>query len=114
MGIAPLMEIMPEDTMPTRRDVTVDELCIRLVAKIPINKEINGLDVVFKRVSAKPFPKPLKAADIRPMLTKNKYTEKMTAINFNTVQRVSLVATFLKRFIIELSVYDKYFLIICI
>ena len=52
--------------------VVVDELWTKLVAKIPINKPTKGLEVVRSKFSAKPLPKPLKAAPIRPILTKNK------------------------------------------
>jgi hypothetical protein len=68
----------PEPTIPTTIEVVVEELWIRLVASIPMNKPTKGLEVVFIRFSAKPLPKPLNAEPIRPMLTRKKYRKSTT------------------------------------
>jgi hypothetical protein len=70
--------ITPEATIPTTIEVVVDELWMILVAKIPINNPTKGSEVVRIRSSAKVRPKPLKAAPIRPMLTRNRYRKRTT------------------------------------
>jgi hypothetical protein len=72
IGTALLTVRVPEPTIPTTMEVVVEELCTRLVAKIPMKRPTNGFDVVLISCSAKPAPKPLNAAPIRPMLTKKK------------------------------------------
>ena len=62
----------PEPTMPTTIEVVVEELWTMLVASMPIRSPTKGLEVVLTRFSAKSFPKPLKAAPIRPMLSRKK------------------------------------------
>jgi hypothetical protein len=46
MGIAPDTVRVPPATIPTTMDVTVDELCTRLVTNIPIKRPANGEAVV--------------------------------------------------------------------
>jgi hypothetical protein len=56
MGIAFQIVRTPQATRPTKIEVVVEELCTRLVARIPINNPINELEVVFSNASAKPLP----------------------------------------------------------
>jgi hypothetical protein len=72
IGIALLMERTPDATKATTMDVVVPELCIMLVARIPMNKPTKGLEVVAIRRWAKPLPKPLKAWLIRLIEIKNR------------------------------------------
>ena len=53
-------------------DVVEDELCIREVAKIPMNKPTIGLDVELISVSANPFPNNFKDDPIRSILNRNR------------------------------------------
>ena len=62
----------PLATSATVMDVVVDELCTRLVARIPMRSPMIGLEVVDSSCSANPLPKNLNAPLIRVMLTKNK------------------------------------------
>jgi hypothetical protein len=62
--------------MPTTIEVVEDELWIREVAKMPINKPTNGLEVVAIRVSAKPLPKSFRDDPIKLMLSKKRYRKR--------------------------------------
>jgi hypothetical protein len=72
IGIALATVNPPDPTMPTTIEVVVEELWTTLVARIPIRSPTKGFEVVFSRLSAKFFPKPLKAVPIRPILSRNK------------------------------------------
>ena len=74
MGIAHLIESAPPATKPTTIEVVVEELCIMLVAKRPINKPMIGFDVVCISLSLNASPKHLKLWLIREMLTKKIYS----------------------------------------
>jgi hypothetical protein len=60
IGIDVSSDNAPPATRPTTIDVVVDELCIRLVATIPIINPANGFDVIWINDSAKPLPNSLK------------------------------------------------------
>ncbi len=59
-------------TSATVIEVVVEELWTRLVARMPMSKPMNGLEVVVSNCSAKPPPNDLNDALIKEMLTKNK------------------------------------------
>lgn len=46
---------VPAATIPTTKGVVVEELCIRLVARIPINKPIKGAAELERSSSARPI-----------------------------------------------------------
>jgi hypothetical protein len=62
---------VPDATMATTVEVTVEELCTMLVARIPIKRPAIGLLVYSNSVSAKPLPKSLKAEPIRVTAVRN-------------------------------------------
>ena len=72
MGIAFVMESALAPTIPTTTQVVVEELCTRLVAKIPITSPIIGLDVVSMSCWAKSSPNNLKALLISVILNKKR------------------------------------------
>jgi hypothetical protein len=56
IGMADAIGITPPPTSPTMREVIVDELCIKLVARIPVNNPRKGFEYEVISCSAKPFP----------------------------------------------------------
>jgi hypothetical protein len=56
MGTAFSRERIPAATKPTTVQVVVEELCTRLVARIPIKRPTKGLDVLLISRSANPPP----------------------------------------------------------
>ena len=54
MGTAFWMVKIPEATNPTTVQVVVDELCTRLVARMPMKRPTSGFEVVLIRRSANP------------------------------------------------------------
>jgi hypothetical protein len=81
----PSMDKTPALTIPTIREVVVEELWNNTVAKVPINKARKGLSVVDKTVSANPLPKCLIAELIPFIPTKNKYRNAMIEIELMRV-----------------------------
>ena len=71
IGIAPDIPRAPLLTMPTIRDVVVEELWKRTVANTPIKRATNGLLVAVKIDSATPAPICLIAEDIPLIPTRN-------------------------------------------
>ena len=65
IGIAPSMVSAPAATSPTVIEVVVDELCTRLVARMPTRSPTNGFAVRAISSSANPFPKSLNDRPIR-------------------------------------------------
>ena len=57
IGIAPVKVTAPPETIPTMIDVVVEELWNKVVAKIPMNREIKGSLVVLMISFAKSPPK---------------------------------------------------------
>jgi hypothetical protein len=53
-------------------EVTADELCTILVARIPMNRPTKGFDVKVIILSANPFPSNLKELPMSLMLTRKK------------------------------------------
>ena len=64
MGMAPFNPREPLLTIPTIRDVVVEELWKRTVARIPIKSATNGSLVVVRTAFAKPPPICLMAEDM--------------------------------------------------
>jgi len=56
IGIAYATGRTPPPTSPTMREVVVDELCTRLVARIPVNNPRKGFEYELISCSAKPLP----------------------------------------------------------
>jgi len=72
IGIAPVKLRAPPLTIPTMREVVVDELWKIVVERIPINRAINGLLVAVNMFSAKSPPRFL-IPEERPFIpTRNK------------------------------------------
>ena len=72
IGIELAIVKLPLLTIPTIRDVVVDELWNNTVAKIPINKAMNGSLVVVSTVSANSDPIRFIAADIPAIPTRKR------------------------------------------
>jgi hypothetical protein len=98
MGIAPPKFNAPLLTIPTIKEVVVDELWKMVVERIPINKAINGLLVVDSIFSAKSPPKCFIAVDNPFMPTRNRYNENTTPAIFRNIRKFLF-----KKFIIEMN-----------
>ena len=72
IGIAVSIVNAPPATSPTTSDVVVEELCIILVATIPIINPENGFVVILISVSANPCPNELNECPKSFIESKNK------------------------------------------
>jgi len=72
IGMAASMERIPPPVRPTIIDVVVDELCIRLVARIPVNKPRKGFEYEPMIFSAKSLPNRWNDVPISLILTRKK------------------------------------------
>jgi len=72
MGIAYSTGRAPPPTSPTTREVVVDELCTRLVARIPVNNPTKGLEYELISCSAKPLPNNWKDTPMSLMLARKR------------------------------------------
>jgi hypothetical protein len=77
-------------TMPTIKEVVVEELWKRTVLKTPIKRAIKGFFVAVKIDSATPDPICLIAEDIPLIPTKKRYIAAKTPIRVKRVLKVSL------------------------
>jgi hypothetical protein len=87
MGIAPPKCNAPLLTIPTIKEVVVDELWKMVVERIPINKAINGLLVVDSIFSAKSPPKCFMAVDNPLIPTRKRYNERNTPATFRIIRK---------------------------
>jgi hypothetical protein len=85
IGIAPAKLRAPPLTIPTIREVVVDELWNIVVERIPMNNAIKGLLVVVSMFSAKSPPICLIAVDSPFIPTKKQYRDIRTPKIFNQV-----------------------------
>ena len=69
-GTALVTVSAPADTNPTTKAVVVDELWIKLVARIPMKSPMNGFVVELMRALARGSPATLKPVSMSPMLNK--------------------------------------------
>ena len=78
IGIAPAKLRAPPLTIPTIREVVVDELWNIVVERIPMNNAIKGLLVVVRMFSAKSPPICLIAVDSPLIPIRNRYRDNTT------------------------------------
>ena len=82
IGIAPVKVMAPPETIPTMRDVVVEELWNKVVAKIPINSEIKGSPVAVMMPFAKSPPNCFMPEE-RPLIpTRKRYKDRITPTTF--------------------------------
>ncbi len=101
IGIALEIPRAPPATSPTVIDVTVEELCTMLVARIPIKRPTKGFEVVSRSCSAKSFPKYLKDAPIKDMLTKKMYIKNSRMANLIVAGVFLIIAISFRFFVLE-------------
>ena len=71
IGIARATSRPPAATRPTVIDVIDDELCMKLVARVPMKRPTNGFDVAASSCSTTPSPRRSNARPMSARLTKN-------------------------------------------
>jgi hypothetical protein len=86
MGIACTTSNPPAATRPTVREVTDDELCTMLVARMPTKRPTKGFDVNESSSVTIPPPSSFREAPKREMLKKNRYTR--TGIENHRIARL--------------------------
>jgi hypothetical protein len=87
MGIAPPKVNAPLLTIPTIKEVVVDELWKMVVERIPINRAINLFSFTSRRLFANPSPKFLIAVDSPLIPTRNRYNDKTTPTTFRIIRK---------------------------
>jgi len=90
MGIDPAIVRLPLLTIPTIKEVVVDELWNKTVAKMPIKRAMKGSLVVVRTVSANPAPMCFMAEDIPAIPTRNIYRAEIIPVDLTTIFNVSL------------------------
>jgi hypothetical protein len=94
MGIDPAIVRLPLLTIPTIKEVVVDELWNKTVAKMPIKRAMKGSLVVVRTVSANPEPMCFMAEDIPAIPTRNIYRAEIIPVDLTAIFNVSLFTNF--------------------
>ncbi|KPL05945.1 hypothetical protein AMJ71_10345 [candidate division TA06 bacterium SM1_40] len=72
IGMAVATVRAPPPTSPTTSEVVSDELCIRAVARMPMNRPVSGFEVAATSLSAIPSPNSRNADPRREMLRRKR------------------------------------------